>query len=54
MRRSASHQLFEPSEQRINVAVHAVWRHAGAGRAIGTERAHERLGAMVAAAQRNA
>jgi hypothetical protein len=48
------HQLFEAADQRLDIGVQAVRRQACAGSAIDSERADQRLGTMMPAAQRDA
>ena len=48
----ASQQVLDPLEQDIHVGIDIVWREARASRAIDAIRPQQRLGAMVAAAQR--
>ena len=44
-------EVFDPIEQRIHVGIHIIGRQAGARGARHTERAQQRLGAMMAATQ---
>ncbi len=48
----ASQQVLDPLEQDIHVGIDIVWRQARASRAIDPKCPQQRLGAMVAAAQR--
>lgn len=46
-----AHQIFKPRDQRVDIAIEIIEREAGAGSAVNTKSAHQRLCAVIAAAQ---
>ncbi len=44
-------QVFKPREQRVDIVIDTIGRKAGAGSAVNTKGAQQRLRAVIAAAQ---